>query len=131
MIRRTYAILASGVLFAACGADLTEPPEPIADLSAQLAQVVGEGRDFPISVYVMNQELFYESFVSAQTLPMKGPFQRLYPPTGELPLRTEYGPGDPGYRGGRWWVDANGNDAQDEGDAFFLCPLIPPGYAAP
>ncbi len=124
-------MIVSTLLLVACGSDVTEPPEPLVDVSAQFAQVVGQGRDFPGSIYVMSQELFYETFVSAQTLPMKGPFQRLYPPTDVLPARTQYGPGDPGYVGGRWWIDANGNDVQDEGDVFFLCPLIPPGYAAP
>jgi hypothetical protein len=48
---------------------------------------------------------------------MKGPFQRLE--NGE----TEFGPGQPGYLGGRWWEDTNGNDIRDEGDHFFHCPL--------
>jgi hypothetical protein len=38
---------------------------------------------------------------------------------------TPYGPGDVGYRAGRWWVDLNGNHEMDpEGeDHYFLCPL--------
>jgi hypothetical protein len=33
--------------------------------------------------------------------------------------------------GGRWWVDANGNGIQDQGDAFLLCPLLGPGREEP
>lgn len=72
-------------------------------------------------VYVSSQGLFYETFVTADPLPMKGPFQKI---EGGV---TEYGPGDPGYVGGRWWVDVNGNDVMDGGDRFFLCPLLGPG----
>ena len=46
-------------------------------------------------------------------------------------LQTEFGPGDTGYLGGRWWVDANGSGERDEGDAFFSCPLLGPGRDAP
>jgi hypothetical protein len=79
-------------------------------------------------VYVTSQGLFYDSIVGPN-LPQEGPFQQLFPPganpdwDGET-LSTEFGPGDLGYVGGRWWVDANGNDEMDEGDAFFSCPLL-------
>lgn len=80
-------------------------------------------------VYVTSQGLYYDTFVSAQSLPFKGPFQYL---SGGV---TEYGPGDPGYLGGRWWIDANGNGHMDppgeEGDVYLLCPLLPPGRAEP
>jgi hypothetical protein len=69
----------------------------------------------------------YDTFVATDPLPMKGKFQLLDAVNGS----TEYGPGDPGYRGGRWWVDVNANGMQDEGDKFFLCPLLPPGRPAP
>jgi len=58
-------------------------------------------------------------------LPMRGPFQKLEGNT------TAYGPGDPGYLGGRWWVDENGNNMMDAGDHFFHCPLLGPGRATP
>jgi hypothetical protein len=32
--------------------------------------------------------------------------------------------GDPGYLGGRWWVDVNSNNIQDQGDSFLLCMLL-------
>lgn len=76
-------------------------------------------------VYVSSQGLYYDTFVAVDPLPFKGRFQKLENGV------TEFGPGDPGYLGGRWWVDANGNGYQDEGDHFFLCPLLGPGRAQP
>jgi hypothetical protein len=46
-------------------------------------------------------------------------------------LATEFGPSDTGYLGGRWWIDVNDDDEMDEGDAFFLCPLLGPGRSMP
>ena len=86
-------------------------------------------------VYVTSQGLYYDSIVGPN-LPQEGPFQRLFPP-GANPdwvgdtLSTEFGPGDRGHVGGRWWVDANANDEMDEGDAYFSCPLLGPGREAP
>jgi hypothetical protein len=67
-----------------------------------------------------------------------GPFQQLFPPgtNPDLPgfnmLSTEYGPGNAGYVGGRWWVDIDGNGEMDEGvDHFFSCPLLGPGRTEP
>lgn len=77
------------------------------------------------AIYVTSQGLYYDTFVSADTLPMHGPFQKLVNGT------TEFGPGDPGYLGGRWWVDVNGNNIQDEGDNFLLCMLLGPGRTSP
>ena len=73
------------------------------------------------TIYVTSQGLYYDTFVSADTLPMHGRFQQLVNGT------TEFGPGDPGYLGGRWWVDVNGNNIKDEGDRFLLCMLLGPG----
>jgi hypothetical protein len=44
---------------------------------------------------------------------------------------TEFGPGDPGYLGGRWWEDTNGNGEMDASDHYFLCPLLGPGRSSP
>ena len=76
-------------------------------------------------VYVTSQGLYYDTFVTAETLPMQGHFQKLENGV------TEFGPGTPGYLGGRWWVDVNGNGTQDAGDSYFLCPLLPPGRPTP
>jgi len=79
----------------------------------------------PGVVYVMSQGLYYDTFGAAEQLPMRGPFQLLQNGI------TEYGPGDVGYLGGRWWIDENGNGMQDEEDSFFLCPLLGPGRTTP
>lgn len=81
--------------------------------------------DGPV-IYVTGQGLFYDSILAADPLPAKGPFQKLEMagPTG---LQTEFGPGDPGYVGGRWWVDVDGNGEMDATDHYFSCPLVGPG----
>jgi hypothetical protein len=76
-------------------------------------------------VYVRNQALFYDSVVTAD-LPMKGRFQKLE--MGANGLETDFGPGDAGYLGGRWWLDLTDDGEQNEGDKFFLCPLLGPGH---
>jgi hypothetical protein len=83
------------------------------------------GRGSGPIVYVTEQGLYYDSIVVTE-LPMEGPFQKLEMagPTG---LQTEFGPGDPGHLGGRWWVDVNGDGEMDAGDNYFLCPLLGPG----
>jgi hypothetical protein len=94
------------------------------------AKAGGRG-DGPV-IYVTSQGLFYDSIVTADPLPPKGPFQQLIPEgphTGGL--ETEFGPGDTGYVGGRWWVDVNGDGVPNEGDHFFSCPLLPPGRLIP
>jgi hypothetical protein len=80
-------------------------------------------------IYVTDQGLYYDTFVAKDPLPMKGPFQPLT--MGPHGAETPYGPGDPGYLGGRWWMDTNGNHVQDEEDHFFLCPLLGPGRPTP
>ncbi|UCC53628.1 MAG: hypothetical protein JSV68_06565 [Anaerolineaceae bacterium] len=95
-----------------------------------------DGNRVRVVVYVTSQGLYYDSIVGP-ALPQRGPFQQLFPP-GTNPdwpeldtLSTEFGPGTPGHKGGRWWVDVNGNGEMDEGDVFFSCPLLGPGRAEP
>jgi len=76
-------------------------------------------------VYVTSQGLYYDTFATADPLPFRGKFQKLDAGT------TMYGPGEPGYLGGRWWEDSNGNGVQDPTDHYFLCPLLPPGRPTP
>jgi hypothetical protein len=76
-------------------------------------------------VFVTSQGLYYHTFVTNDPLPMHGKFQLLENGT------TEFGPGDPGYLGGRWWEDSNGNGVQDAGDHYFHCPLLGPGRETP
>jgi hypothetical protein len=82
------------------------------------------GRGTGPVVFVTSQGLYYDSIVLTD-LPMKGNFQQLVP--GEDGLSTEFGPGQPGHLGGRWWIDVNGDTAMDAGDMYFLCPLLGPG----
>ena len=76
-------------------------------------------------VYVTSQGLYYDTFVTNDPLPMTGRFQLLE--NGQ----TEFGPGDPGYLGGRWWEDLNHNGIQDPSDHYFHCPLLGPGRTSP
>ena len=75
-----------------------------------------------VVVYVVSQGLCFESIVAPNSLPDHGPFQLLTPggPCGAGTFTTQFGPGDPGYVGGRW-VTADG--------VRFSCPLIGPGQA--
>jgi hypothetical protein len=81
-----------------------------------------------IVVYVRSQGLYYDS-IPGPSLPMKGRFQKLEMTASGL--ETNFGPGDQGYVGGRWWIDANGDGAMDDGDIFFVCPLLGPGRVTP
>jgi hypothetical protein len=76
-------------------------------------------------IYVTSQGLYYDTYTVADPLPFNGPFQLLE--NGQ----TEFGPGDPGYLGGRWWVDTNENGIMDATDHYFLCPLLGPGRTSP
>lgn len=84
----------------------------------------GRGYEGAPVIYVESQGLYYDSIALAD-LPMQGRFQKLKP--GRYGLSTDYGPGDPGHLGGRWWIDLNQNEIMDEEDKFFLCPLLGPG----
>ncbi len=83
------------------------------------------GRGAAGVIYVTSQGLYYDTYNVSDPLPMHGNFQKLE--NGQ----TEFGPGDPGYLGGRWWVDSNNNGMPDEGDHYFLCPLLGPGREMP
>jgi hypothetical protein len=93
-----------------------------------LAKRGGEGgRGNGPEIYVTGQGLIYDSIVTAKPVANHGPFQLLEEggPTG---LMTEFGPGDPGYVGGRWWLDGDGDGIRDD-DEVFVCPLLGPGVA--
>ena len=93
--------------------------------AAVTKHATADGRGSGPVVYVTSQGLFYDSIVLTD-LPRRGPFQ-LLEMGGPSGLLTEFGPGDRGYVGGRWWVDVNPNGYQDANDHYFLCPLLPPG----
>lgn len=99
-------------------------------LIAVIPVAAGRGNETPGVIYVTSQGLYYDTFVVKDPLPMRGRFQELVPVPGE-PSQTEFGPGDPGYLGGRWWVDENGNGEMDASDHYFLCPLLGPGRETP
>ncbi len=132
---------AAGKLSDSAGADFTLPYavvaritiEPVpASSNMKLASVPdplpGRGNGALGTVYVTSQGLYYDTFVSADSLPYRGRFQKLED------SMTEFGPGDPGYLGGRWWID-DGDDIMEppgeDGDVYLLCPLLPPGRETP
>ena len=108
---------------------LSAPPTMAAsnttDSSTATASPTRFGKRTPGVVFVTSQGLHYDTFVVKDPLPMHGPFQLLTEGV------TEFGPGQPGYLGGRWWEDLNGDGIQDTGDHYFLCPLLPPGRETP
>ncbi|HEX6250555.1 MAG TPA: hypothetical protein VFZ56_03885 [Gemmatimonadaceae bacterium] len=125
IISRIAAVLTVAAVLVACDGDSTSPLAVQAD-ATRLANSAAGGRAGALGVvYVRSQGLYYDTFVSAEALPMEGEFQQIENGV------TEYGPGDPEYKGGRWWADVNGNGSQDAGDRFFLCPLLPPGRPNP
>lgn len=108
---RAISMLSALAMFAVAGA-------------ASTAQARGNvPTDQPV-IYVTSQGLYFDSIVQTM-LPQKGPFQELVPTLDGLV--TEFGPGDPEYVGGRWWIDANANGHMDGGDIYFSCPLLGPG----
>jgi hypothetical protein len=135
-------ILGSAVALAGCMEQPTGPsPSAVAGVSLQAASTPAGasastaargGR--PASggvIYVTGQGLYYDTFVTVDPLPPNGRFQPLTDADMDGIPETPYGPGDPGYLGGRWWQDTNGNGMQDEGDHYFLCPLLGPGRETP
>lgn len=126
MIRKASATLATFLLLTACGSEQAGITGPPTDAPVQLSKTAVGGRPgSPGIVYVRSQGLYYDTFVSADALPMHGRFQKLE--NGA----TDFGPGDPGYLGGRWWIDKNDDGLQNAGDVFLLCPLLPPGRPTP
>ena len=97
----------------------------VAMSSAGYAKERTKGRGTGPTIFVTSQGLYYDSIVVVDTLPFKGRFQELVP--GENGLSTEFGPGEVGHLGGRWWLDMNDNQKMDKNDHYFLCPLLGPG----
>ena len=120
-MKRSFVIAAVAALFMAVAAPAVAKGGPPPGLP-------GGDRAEPV-IFVESQGLFYESIVGPALPAGKGPFQELY--MGENGLTTDYGPGDPGYVGGRWWIDDNGNGEMDPTDTYFSCPLIGKGHASP
>ena len=123
MRKKTVSLVAIG--FAVAGL--------VVGLSGSRAQARGNGNPHGIGViYVTSQNLFFDTQVVVDPLPNEGPFQELEPGAGPGGVsQTDYGPGGPGYVGGRWWVDVNNNNEMDSEDHYFLCPLLGPGRPTP
>jgi len=96
--------------------------------SAAFARGNGNSGHPEVQVYVTSLGLYFDSVVLTH-LPQKGNFQELY--MSENGLTTEFGPGEPGHLGGRWWLDTNPNGRMDSEDMYFLCPLLGPGRENP
>lgn len=137
-VRIAPSLFICGVIFfaAGCSGSMTAPSALDGASSARAAALAAQGSGEGPSpsrfgnrsigaVYVTSQDLYYDTFVVKDPLPMAGRFQLIE--DGQ----TEFGPGQPGYLGGRWWEDLNGNGVQDPDDHYFLCPLLPPGREQP
>lgn len=125
-----FPILALPLALAACARSetMTTGPDTVSSAASggTVTSATRGGRPGSTGViFVTSQGLYYDTFVAVDPLPMQGSFQLL------ANMQTEFGPGQPGYLGGRWWEDLNGNGVQDAGDHFFLCPLLPPGRTTP
>jgi hypothetical protein len=110
---------------------LGAPAAAVGAASATAASAAGGRHKSAGVIYVTGQQLYFDTIVVVDPLPMKGRFQPLGDSDGDGISETPFGPGDPGYLGGRWWVDLNHNGQQDAGDHFFLCPLLGPGRPTP
>lgn len=126
MVRRSF-VAASVAALVACASPESISGPPNADLTAPAMDVSARGGRAATGgvVFVSSQGLYYDTFVSRDPLPFRGRFQLIA--NGQ----TQFGPGDPGYLGGRWWEDTNGNGLQDPTDHYFLCPLLGPGRPTP
>lgn len=83
------------------------------------------------TIYVESQGLYYDTFKTTD-LPPHGRFQQLHPTGGPGGVpSTEFGPGDRGYLGGRWWIDMDPMGQMDDTDVYFSCPLLGPGRIEP
>ena len=90
------------------------------------------GRGTGPTVFVDDDEggLFYDSIVLVDPLSWNGQDNwQLLETGGPGPqgLHTEFGPGDVGYLGGRWYMEGDATEGPSAGDHFFICPLLGPG----
>src|SRR5262245_12529392 len=116
-IQRASRLIACNVVLAmalGCSAQPGVPTSPSVPAVPEAPQMSVSPSRFgdrtPGVVFVTSQGLYYDTFVVKDPLPMNGRFQLLA--NGQ----TEFGPGQPGYLGGRWWEDSNMNGVQDSAD---------------
>ena len=91
-----------------------------------MAKAERGGGPTQVVVFVTSQGLYYDSIITIDPLPGFGPFQLLE--MGAMGLQTQYGPGDPQYRGGRWKENFSTGGGRFH---YFMCPLLPPGRSSP
>lgn len=120
---RSLMAVAVTCLLLACE---TTPVSPDAVRTATwTSTTIPADREPPRVVFVISQGLFFDTVGVITPLPMHGEFQLL------VDGRTEFGPGQDGFLGGRWWEDLNHNGIKDNGDHFFFCPLVSTGRKTP
>ena len=125
MTQRIYLTCAAVLLCCAALGCSDSPAAPDVARSATWGLNPTDDHQKPIVIFVISQGLFFDACVVRQPLPMHGEFQLL------TSGRTNFGPGQVQFLGGRWWEDLNGNGIQDQADDFFFCPLVLPGRLTP
>ncbi len=121
-LRRLMA-LAIVVLVTACSSGLVSP-DVGRSASWSSTTVLGGSRQ-PLVIFVTRQGLFDDALVLEEGLDVVDDAQLL------IDGRTDFGPGQLGYKFGRWWEDVNRNGVRDRGDNFFIAPLQLPGRIGP
>lgn len=85
-------------------------------------------------IYVASQGLYYDT-IGLFDLPEEGPFQLLIVDLDAegniVSAVTDYGPGDPEYRGGRWEAMIFDSEGEYVTTRYFECPLLPRGREEP
>jgi len=107
----------------------------VAVLAVRPSQALAGRGNGPVgTIYVESQGLYYDT-IGLTDLPEHGPFQILcvfLDESGAIEFAvTDFGPGDRGYKGGRWEAyifDHNGNPVAVR---HFECPLLGPGRESP
>ena len=118
-VLRSLTVVVAACLALACSDSPVSP-----DVTRSATWTANTSRQ-PVVVFVVSQGLFFDACAEPTPLPMHGEFQLI------VSGRTEFGPGQVGFLGGRWWEDLNRNGIQDQADHFFLCPLVTPGRVSP
>lgn len=97
--------------------------------------LAGRGNGPTGVIYVESQDLYYDTIGLTDLPPEKGPFQLLIVDLDAegniVSAVTEYGPGDPGYVGGRWEAWIFDSEGELVATRYFECPLLPPGREQP
>jgi hypothetical protein len=124
MKRRNLTLGFSALVLAASAVVASAPSQALA----------GRGNGPVGVIYVTGQDLYFDT-IGLKDLPQRGPFQALYVVVDDdgniVDARTEYGPGDQGYVGGRWEAFIVDLDMNPVAIRYFECPLLGPGREEP